>query len=217
MIHAFDPLSAALVFGGTIAATLLSCGWRDTRAAIQAVGHLFAPSFDSDSVRATLAMQVREIGQDGLIRAEPHRVGDGEFDELSETLVRHRSIKALYDEHERHRGQRISLAGAADRALSEAAELAPVLGLAGTLVSLGWLADGGATDSDYARAIGMAVMTTLYGLVAAHFVFAPLAGAIERRARAEERARQNLLDWLAAAIERAASGKQKHPQSKAAA
>ena len=55
MIHAFDPLSAAFVFGGTMAATLLRCGWRDTRAAIQAVAHLVAPSFDSESVRATLA------------------------------------------------------------------------------------------------------------------------------------------------------------------
>ena len=217
MIHAFDPLSAAFVFGGTMAATLLRCGWRDTRAAIQAVAHLVAPSFDSESVRATLAVQVREIGEDCLIRAEPHRVGDGEFDELSETLVRHRSIKALYDEHERHRGQRISLAGAADRALSEAAELAPIFGLAGTLLSLGGLASGVAADSDYARAIGTAVMTTLYGLIAANLVFAPLAGAIERRARAEERARQTLLDWLAAAIERAAPRKQNPPPSKAAA
>ena len=217
MIHAFDPLWMAFVFGGTMGATLLRCGWRDTRAAIQAVAHLVAPSFDSESVRATLAVQVREIGEDGLIRAEPHRVGDGEFDELSETLVRHRSIKALYDEHERHRGQRISLAGAADRALSEAAELGPIFGLAGTLLSLGGLASGVAADSDYARAIGTAVMTTLYGLIAANLVFAPLAGAIERRARAEERARQTLLDWLAAAIERAAPRKQNPPPSKAAA
>lgn len=217
MIHAFDPLSAGFVFGGTMAATLLRCGWRDTRAAIQAVAHLLAPSFDSESVRATLAVQVREIDEDGLIRAEPHRVGDGEFDELSETLVRHRSIKALYDEHERHRGRRISLAGAADRALSEAAELAPIFGLAGTLLSLGDLASGVATDSDYARAIATAVTTTLYGLIAANLVFAPLAGAVERRARAEERARQTLLDWLAAAIERAAPRKQNPPPSKAAA
>ena len=217
MIHAFDPLWMAFVFGGTMGATLLRCGWRDTRAAIQATAHLITPSFNSERVRATLAVQVRDIGQDGLLRAEPQRVGDGEFDDLSETLARHRSIKALYDEHERHRGQRIMLAGAADRALSTAAELAPILGLAGSLVALGDLSSGAAADSDYAHAIGIAVMTTLCGLVAANIVFAPLAGVIERRARAEERARQNLLDWLAAAIERAAPRKQNPPPSRAAA
>jgi chemotaxis protein MotA len=216
MIQAFDPLSAAIVFGGTAAATLLRCGWKDVRAAVHAIANLLAPAFDSDSVRAELALQIQEIGEDGLIRAEAHRFGDGEFDDLSEALVRHRSIEALYEQHERHRGRRISLAGAADRALSEAAELAPVLGLAGTLLSLGGLSSA-AADGDYARAIGTAVNTTLYGLIAANFIFAPLAAIIERRARAEERARHDLLTWLAAAIERAAPQAHKSPSSRAAA
>jgi chemotaxis protein MotA len=216
MIQAFDPLSAAIVFGGTALATLLRSGWRDTRAAVHAVVSLLSPAFDSAKVRAKLAVQIQEIGEDGLIRAEPHRFGDGEFDDLSEALVRHRSIQALYDEHERHRGRRIALAGAADRALSEAAELAPVLGLAGTLISLGGLSTAAAADGDYARAIGVAVTTTLYGLIGANFIFAPLAAIIERRARAEERARQELLEWLAAAIERATPRAQKD-SSRAAA
>lgn len=219
MIQVFDPLSAAIVFGGTAAATVLRCGWRDSRAAVQAVAHLVIPAFDSERVRAELAVQIQEIGEDGLLRAEPHHFGDGEFDDLSEALVRHRSIRALYDEHERHRGRRISLAGAADRALSEAAELAPVLGLVGTLVALA-LFSGAADDTGYASAIGTAIMATLYGLIAANFLFAPLAGAIERRARAEERARQDLLEWLAGAIEQVAPKTPKAakaPVSKAAA
>ena len=34
MMQAFDPLSAAIVGGGTLVATLLRCGWRDARAAV---------------------------------------------------------------------------------------------------------------------------------------------------------------------------------------
>ena len=103
--------------------------------------------------------------------------------------------------------------------LSEAAELAPVLGLVGTLVALA-LFSGAADDTGYASAIGTAIMATLYGLIAANFLFAPLAGAIERRARAEERARQDLLEWLAGAIEQVAPKTPKAakaPVSKAAA
>ena len=200
MIQVFEPISAAIVLGGTAVATVMRCGWRDSRAALQALGNMLVPAFNSGRVRAELAVHIQEIGEDGLVRAEPHRFGDGEFDDLSETLVRHRSIRALYDEHERHRGRRISLAGAADRALSEAAELAPVLGLVGTLVALAMFS-AAADEGGYARAIGTAIMATLYGLIAANFLFAPLAGAIERRARAEERARQELLEWLASAIE----------------
>jgi chemotaxis protein MotA len=216
MIQILDPLSAAIVFGGTAAATVLRCGWRDSRAAVQALGQMFMPAFDSGRVRAELAVHIQEIGEDGLIRAAPHRFGDGEFDDLSEALVRHRSITALYDEHERHRGRRIALAGAADRALSEAAELAPVLGLVGTLVALA-LFSAAMDNGGYAHAIGTALTATLYGLIAANFLFAPLAGAIERRARAEERARQELLQWLASAIEAVAPQTPKQAAPKAAA
>lgn len=200
VMQLLDPLSAAIVLGGTLMATLLRCGWRDARAALQALAQLPSKPFDSVRVRAELAAQVREIGKDGILRAEPHRFGDGEFDDLSDALIRHRSIAALHDEHARHRSRRQRAADTAARVLGEAAELAPVLGLAGTLVALGGFS--AAADADYARSIGTAVITTLYGLVLANFVFGPLAGAIVRRARAEERERQELLEWLASAVER---------------
>jgi len=174
-----DPLSAAIVIGGTLAATLLRCGWRDARAALAMLAQVPRRPFDSGRVRAELAAQVREIGEDGILRAEPHRFGDGEFDDLSEALIRHRSIKGLFEEHERHRTRRQALAQTATRVLGEAAELAPVLGLAGTLFALGGYAPG--VDGDYARSIGTAVVTTLYGLVLANFVFAPLVGAVVGR------------------------------------
>jgi chemotaxis protein MotA len=215
-MNVVDPLSIGIVLGGTLAAALLRCGWRDCASAAQAVGHLFARPFDSLGVRAELAAQIREIGEVGLIRAEPHRVGDGEFDELSDALVHHRSIQALYEEHDRYRARRAELAQTARSVLTEAAELAPVLGLAGTLLSLGGLS-AAAVDGDYGTAIGMAVTTTFYGLVFANFLFAPLAGAIARRARAEEQARQDLLDWLTEAVEHAAPPRRKPPRPKVAA
>jgi chemotaxis protein MotA len=200
MTNLFDPLSAGIVLMGTVAAVLLRCGWQDCRCAVTAVGYLFSSPFDSARVRAELAVQIQEIDEDGLVRAQAHRFGDGEFDELSEALVRHRSIQILYSEHERHRTRRSVLAGTAGRVFAEAAELAPILGLAGTLLALGGLS--AAAEGDYARSIGTAVTTTLYGLIAANFLFAPLSAAVERRAQSEEKARQALLDWLAGAIER---------------
>jgi chemotaxis protein MotA len=215
-VNILDPLSIVFVLGGTLAAALLRCGWGDCVTAAQAVGQLFARPFDSLRVRAELAAQIREIGELGLIRVEPRKIGDGEFEELSDTLVRRRSIQALYDEHERHRTRRAQQAATARSALTEAAELAPVLGLAGTLLSLGGLSTL-AADGEYGRAIGMAVTTTFYGLISANFLFAPLAGAVARRARAEEQARQELLAWLTEAVERAAPAPRKPSQRKAAA
>ena len=213
LMNVLDPLSAAIVFGGTVAAVLLRCGWRDCSAAAQAVGQLFTRPFDSDHVRSELAVQIQEIGADGLLRAEPHRFGDGEFDQLAEALVRHRSIQALYFDHERHSLRRVAEAEKAGRVLSEASELAPVLGLAGTLLSLGGLS-ATAADGGYGFAIATAVTTTFYGLVAAHFVFAPLAGAVLRRADAEEMQRRELLNWLADAVDRASPGKRTRAEAR---
>jgi chemotaxis protein MotA len=46
-------------------------------------------------------------------------------------------------------------------------------------------------------AISAAILSTLYGLLLAHFICHPLARAIERRGKAEEEARAALTDWLA--------------------
>jgi len=196
-----DPLALAIVLIGTVLATLLRCGWADTRLAMRALGQLSARRFDAVHVRAELAIQVQEIEEDGLVRAEPHQFGDGEFDEMTEALIRARSIEALHESHEDHRARRIEASRRAVVVLVSAAELSPVFGLVGTLVSLGRLSSTVASTGNFAGAIGMAVATTLYGLVLANFLFAPLAAMISRRAEAEDRAREGVIAWLSGAIE----------------
>ena len=71
-----------------------------------------------------------------------------------------------------------------------------MFGLAGTLISLGKLPANGIDRGAYMAAIGMAVHATLYGLVFANLVLAPLARLVERREMREEAARQTLVDWL---------------------
>jgi chemotaxis protein MotA len=209
-----DPGSAALVLVGTLAATVLRCGWRDTRAALHAIGQLFTPGFDPAHARVELARQVQEIEEDGLVRAEPHHFGDGEFDDMTDRLIRHRSVQGLHEAHEEHRARRMEAARRAGGVLCNAAELAPVLGLAGTLISLGGLSSAAAAEGDFAGAISMAVATTLYGLVAANFIFAPLAAMVARRAEAEDQAREELIAWLSAAIESSCRGHSERVQSK---
>ena len=208
-IPLLDPVSAALVLVGTVLATVLRCGVADSRLALRALAHLFVGRFDPVRARAELAIQVQEIEEDGLLRAEPHHFGDGEFDEMADTLIETRSIQALHESHEDHRARRIETSRRAVVVLVNAAELAPVFGLAGTLVSLGGLASPGAAGGDFTAAIGMAVATTLYGLLAANFIFAPLAAIISRRADAEDRAREELIAWLSAAVE---SSCRRHPE-----
>lgn len=196
----FDPILAGLVFVGTGLCVVLRRGLAETRIAMSEVGALLRPRFDSRRVRSELAIQLREIDQDGLLRAVPHHVGDGEFDELTETLVRRRSLKAMLREHQRHRARRQAHAVTATRFLLDAADMGPVIGLAGTLWSLGGMVR--ASGSFGGNGLAVAIATTFDGLIVANFLCAPLANAVERRAQAEERSRKHVLDWLSAGLER---------------
>lgn len=211
-----DPLSAVLVLAGTLAAVLLRCGWRETRESLRAAAVLASKPFAAAEVRAELAAQIQEIDRDGLVRAHPHHFGDGEFDALADALIRRRSLAALHEEHDKHRAARLARAETAAAVLGQAAELAPVVGLAGTLLSLGGLSASVAAGGDATQAIGVAVTTTLYGLVLANFAFAPLAAAIARRSRLEEGERQALLDWLEEAVRDACSTPAPEARSRAA-
>ncbi|HKR91734.1 MotA/TolQ/ExbB proton channel family protein [Novosphingobium sp.] len=189
-----DATSALIVVVGTCLATILRCGTGDVAATLKAVADLRRTHFDAARVRAELAVQVREIQRDGVIRAEPRRFGDAEFDEASDALIGTRSVSALRAAHKEHKRRRSRLSVRAVMTLNQAADLSPVFGLAGTLISLTQLPVR--QDGDFTAAISMAVLTTLYGLLLGNMVFAPLSRAVARRAVHEEQARQRVLEWL---------------------
>ena len=198
-----DPASIAIVLVGTIIATLLRCGVADSRVAISALRGLFETPFNVTQAKAALSVQIREIADDGFLRAEPQHFGDNEFDSLSDLIISQRSIQSLHGEHSKFKEARLANAKTAIRVLDCAADLAPVLGLAGTLVALGHARGAAPEDAGIVGAISMAVVTTLYGLVAANFLFSPLGGAIARRSHREEIDRDEVLEWLAHGIRRA--------------
>lgn len=200
LINLLDGTSAVIVFGGTALATALRCGWHDCATALGALGAIGAKRFDADHVRSELALQVQDIRKDGILRARPHEFGDSEFDEAAGALIGRRSVGALLATHEQHKARREKQNDVPVRVFAQAAELAPVFGLAGTLVSLTQMPPSGVAGSAYAATISMAVLSTLYGLIAANLLLAPLARIFSRAAEREEAERQSVVDWLAAQV-----------------
>lgn len=192
----FDATGFVIVVGGTCLGTVLRCGWSDTRATFTALAGLARPAFDAAQARAELAVHVRDIQRDGVIRAEPVRLGDREIDAATDALIGTRSVSALHSAHVGHKRQRNHQNIRAVRTLNQAAELGPVFGLAGTLISLSQMPSALGGGGDFTAAISMAVLTTLYGLLVGNMLFAPLGRMVARRAAREEKDRQHLLDWL---------------------
>lgn len=196
-----DGTSATIVLGGTALATVLRTGRHELAVTGQALAVLFHPRFTAERAKADLAAQVVAIRRDGVLRANPRATGDRELDDATDALIRLRSLDPLVERHHAIRRQRMRDADGAVRTLAQAAELGPVFGMVGTLVSLSSLPSGGLDSGALNGAIAVAVMTTLYGLLLANLVLAPLARMVERHAQAEEAARQEVIDWLTAQLQ----------------
>ena len=203
----FDPASALIVVLGTALATILRCGLGELRATLHCVAQLPRRRFSYARARAEMSAQVEAIRNDGILRARSQPATDAELADATDAMIRHRSIAALIETHERHRDQRLLLRERALDLLGQAGELAPVFGLAGTLVALSQMPGDGLQRGALMGAVATAVLTTLYGLLAAHLSIFPLARLIERRGEAEERERALVIDWLAIQLAQAMPGK----------
>lgn len=192
----WDPVSALVVLGGTLLATMLRSGWRDVGVTLAAVASLLRPRFDMLRARGDLAGQVHAIRRDGIRAAEPAHSDDPETAEAADALAHRGSLEAAIKAHERHASRRVMRREAALATLMQMGDLAPVFGLAGTLLALTQLPADALLAEDLLGAVSTAVLSTLYGLLLAHLVVMPIARMIERRGEDEEASRNEMFVWL---------------------
>lgn len=191
-----DWPSAVVVLGGTAVAGLLRSGRAEMLACVQLLTGLGRSGFCLRKERRRLAPDVVVVQRSGIYCAHWPGQKDGDLKAALDALVRCRSLAALTAAHRHSRSQRMEQREKGLRLLYQASDLAPVFGLAGTLIALRQPADMGAAASGISTAVAAAVLTTLYGLLLAHVVLLPLARMLERRGDREEAARQQLIDWL---------------------
>lgn len=193
-----DPLALAIVLVGTILATFAREGWQDVGVAITRAFALARNGFDAGATRSALARTVGEINRRGHLGAQAVDPPDDPTTKLLNAYIRSGSIDAMVKLARTQRLERDIQNVAATRVYETAGELAPVFGLVGTLFAITQLMpqmDTDAADIVMASVAG-AVLSSLYGVLAANLVFYPLARAIERRGDKEEAQRSLLLEWF---------------------
>lgn len=201
----FDPGALVIVLVGTVLATFARAGLRDMALAARSVSALARKGFDEDANRTAIARWARAIRKRGVLGAESAMPPDAHLARAIKALLRAGSTKALGEVYETTKAQDQGEKARAVRVFEQAGDLAPVFGLVGTLFSMTQLSSIGGNDAIGATmtgasitlgAIATAVLSSLYGVLAAHFVFLPLAHAIARRSQREDEARRALIDWL---------------------
>jgi len=205
-----DTRSALIVLGGTFAITAVSFSPAEVvnaqRAVVKAL--LRRPI----NIEATATRMINLIGvtrRNGLPAMENQLKGsvrhpfalnalsmaaDGmESDELERILVQ--EVRTTAGRH-----------AASASLFRRAAEVAPAMGLIGTLVGLVQMLNHLNEPQSIGPAMAIALLTTLYGAVLGNMVFAPLASKLERNSREESL----LLSIYAATA--VAIAKQEHPR-----
>jgi chemotaxis protein MotA len=181
----FDLPSFLVVFGGTAAITLMASTWADLTGTISVLKSTFASSH-IDQRRygkqlIDLAMVARQKGiihlqgyesilrSDGFLRHAIRLVADNIKPEEVEALLKQEIDSSLHrQEH-------------AVRLLRRAADIAPAMGLIGTLVGLVQMLGKLEDPSSIGPSMALALLTTFYGALLGTAILSPLATKLEKR------------------------------------
>lgn len=189
-IKAFvDVPSVLIVILGTFMLTAACYSFDEVLRSLGLVAKTMVYSAENASASATQALKVAEIArkkgvlglQDdiGLTRHNPffyraiEMVIDGTTDEDVVQLLS-QEVHAMQERH-----------GKSTAVLRKAAEIAPAMGLIGTIIGLVQMLGQLDDPSKIGPAMAVALLTTLYGALLSYMVLSPLATKLERNTKHE--------------------------------
>jgi chemotaxis protein MotA len=186
-----DPLALVIVLGGTVVAVVLRTPLRDLGRGLAALRALARRRFDGEPLIVQVAAFARIVRRHGVIALDRSVIADPDTAAAVAAIVDGATsdqVAALLDERrlarfERHR--------AAAEMWSGAADIAPAMGMIGTLIGLVQMFTAMRDPATIGAAMAVALLTTLYGAVIACLIATPVAARLKRLARHEalERAR----------------------------
>ena len=199
----FSLSSFLMVFGGTIAATMISYQGRYAWQAFLALGSTFVPSrvspktlFQDVATMIDWADIVRKKGLRSLESSVQVRENEGSFlkDAFEMLLAGHKGAEIrhiltnLKDSTFERQMVKVNI-------INTMAAAAPAFGMVGTLVGLVIMLDSMGNDvSSLGKALALALLTTLYGVLFAQLIFKPAALKLEQKFEMERFRNQLLIE-----------------------
>jgi chemotaxis protein MotA len=196
-----DPAAIAIVAGGTLLAAVLRTPMRDFGRAIAALAVLPRRQFDATPLVDQIAALGRIAKRHGVHTLDRSVIADPDVKAAIAAAVDGASpadVSRLLNEQCRARVLRH--AGAADM-WAGMAEVAPAMGMVGTLIGLVKMFLAMTDPAAIGGGMAVALLATLYGALIANLIAMPIAVRLRRRARAEAEERARLVAPLAALAE----------------
>ena len=188
-----DPVAIGIVAGGTVFATLLRTSLGDVGRGVAALGALARKPFDATPLVDQIAALGRIARRHGMHALDRSVIADKDVAAAVAEIVDGATPDEITRQLDERRRARILRHAAAADMWAGAAEIAPAMGMVGTLVGLVKMFRSMDDPATIGGAMASALLATLYGALFANLVAAPIAARLHRLARAEENERRGLV------------------------
>ncbi len=193
--------SMMIVFGGTIAVTLINFPMADLKGLVKVILRTLLFKIPSPSEEIERVVEYANLARkEGLLALENklNEVEDAFFGKGVQLVIDGfpaetvRDIMELEAEWQRQRHSN------GKKMLDALGSFAPAFGMIGTLVGLVQMLQNLSDPSMIGAGMATALLTTLYGAMAANMVFIPMAGKLEQRAKEEALLRELMIEGIVA-------------------
>ena len=193
-----DPAALAIVGGGTLLAVVLRCELRDLGRAVLALGVLGRRHFRADTLIEQVAALCRIARRHGVLALDRSVIADADVGAAVAAIVDGAEPDAVAALMDHRRRARIERHIAAADVWAAVAEVAPAMGMVGTLIGLVKMFLAMADPAAIGAAMAVALLATLYGALIASLIGMPVAARLRRIARDEAFERTRLVAPLVA-------------------
>ena len=193
-----DPVAAAIVVGGTAIAAALRTPASDLTRGISALRVLSRRPFDAAPLLEQVEALSRISARHGVLQLDRSVIRDPDVAAAIAAIVDGDSPEQVAALLERRRLARYERQRAAACLWQGAAEIAPAMGMVGTLVGLVRMFTAMTDPATIGGAMAVAVLATLYGALVGNLVAMPIGARLSRLSRAEYLERGSLVPPLVA-------------------
>lgn len=198
----FDAPSLAIVLGGTALALVLRHGAGDLGRAVGALRVLGRRRFRADPLLVQIDALGRIARKHGIMQLDRSVIEDDDVAAAIAVIVDRGEPAAVERLLVERNIARVERHQAAIAVWASVAEIAPAMGMIGTLVGLVKMFTVMGDPRAIGAAMAIALLTTLYGALIATMVGVPIAGRLRTLARAEQVERARLAGPLASLASR---------------
>ncbi|WEK44675.1 MAG: MotA/TolQ/ExbB proton channel family protein [Candidatus Sphingomonas colombiensis] len=199
-----DPYAAIIVGGGTIVAAMLRTRSADLTRALHALITLPRRDFSAEPLLEQVNALSRIARRHGTIALDRSVIVDSDVATAIALIVDGEGAEGITRELRHRRRARIERHAAAADVWTGMAEVAPAMGMVGTLVGLVAMFTQMSDPRAIGQAMAVALLATLYGALIANLVAMPIATRLRAAARIEAFERARLEAPLAALAAREA-------------